>query len=105
MTDPNGPYTAGASATVMFNTFTRAGHVFNGWNTAADGSGTAYQPTNTITIGQNNVQLYAQWVKVAQKPVIKIPTGGTSIPTAPTTTTLGGPLVTGPTTFRLRKIV
>lgn len=39
---------------------TRDGYTFDGWNTARDGSGTSYAPTNTFAIGANTV-LYAQW--------------------------------------------
>jgi len=36
------------------------GHKFGGWNTAADGTGTAYAPSNEIKI-DDDVTLYAQW--------------------------------------------
>ena len=36
-------------------------HIFNGWNTKADGSGTAYQPGSSIVLMQNETVLYAQW--------------------------------------------
>jgi len=52
----------GTSANLNENTFTRQGHTFSGWNTAADGSGTTY--TNGGNYGPmpaNNVTLYAQW--------------------------------------------
>jgi uncharacterized repeat protein (TIGR02543 family) len=39
---------------------TRDGYVFGGWNTAADGSGTVYQPGDTISLSEN-VTLFAQW--------------------------------------------
>ena len=47
------------------NTFTYPGKLFNGWNTAADGSGTSYSdgqsvPNLTATNGAR-VTLYAQW--------------------------------------------
>ena len=35
--------------------------VFNGWNTATDGSGTTYQPGDTIAIGTADVTLYVLW--------------------------------------------
>ena len=40
--------------------FTRTGYTFTGWNTAADGSGTAYAAGATYT-GNAAVTLYAQW--------------------------------------------
>ena len=39
---------------------TRAGYVFKGWNTAADGSGTSYASGATFT-GNVDTTLYAQW--------------------------------------------
>ena len=39
---------------------TKEGFSFNGWNTAKNGSGTAYKGGETITISQN-LTLYAQW--------------------------------------------
>ena len=42
------------------NTFTRANHVFDGWNTEADGSGTYYADQATVTL-LNDLTLYAQW--------------------------------------------
>ena len=38
----------------------RVGYTFAGWNTAADGSGTAYMPGDEFTISEM-VTLYAQW--------------------------------------------
>ena len=46
------------------NTFTREGYVFTGWNTAPDGSGTAYTNEQAITISQN-LKLYAQWDRMS----------------------------------------
>ena len=41
---------------------TKTGYVFVGWNTAADGSGTMYQPGDEYTpIQKTNVTLYAIW--------------------------------------------
>ena len=39
----------------------KTGHTFAGWNTAADGSGTAYAEGGTFEIGSDHVTLYAQW--------------------------------------------
>ena len=46
------------------NAFTREGYVFIGWNTAPDGSGTAYTNEQAITISQN-LKLYAQWDRMS----------------------------------------
>jgi uncharacterized repeat protein (TIGR02543 family) len=62
-------YLHGASATVLkgadgTNPPQRQDWNFNGWNTAADGTGTVYQPGQTISM-QGNVTLYAQWKAVS----------------------------------------
>ena len=55
-------YPVGSTVTVLNNTggLTRNGYDFNGWNTAADGSGTSYAPGSTFTISANTT-LYAKW--------------------------------------------
>lgn len=60
-TDSNA-YASGATATVLGNagSLTKTGATFNGWNTAADGSGTTYQAGNTFTVSANTT-LYARW--------------------------------------------
>ena len=50
----------GAAAALTANAFTRADYDFAGWNTAADGTGTAYADGANITASEN-VTLYAQW--------------------------------------------
>jgi uncharacterized repeat protein (TIGR02543 family) len=39
---------------------TRTGYTFAGWNTAADGSGTTYQPGDALNL-TSNITLYAMW--------------------------------------------
>ncbi len=52
----------GTSATVADNTFTApTGMSFNGWNTQADGEGTAYAVGATINPLNADLTLYAQW--------------------------------------------
>ena len=56
-------YEQGESVTVSNNTgvLVNDGYTFDGWNTAADGSGT-YQAENSIfDMGSDNVTLYAKW--------------------------------------------
>lgn len=36
-------------------------YIFNGWNTASDGTGTHYDAGDKITIDDSNVTLYAEW--------------------------------------------
>lgn len=47
----------------LTNTFQRDGYAFNGWNTAADNTGTAYADGATLT-PNGDLDLYAQWIKV-----------------------------------------
>ena len=53
----------GANTTLNPCTFTApTGKAFAGWNTAANGSGTAYADQGTIVLSEN-VMLYAQWAQ------------------------------------------
>ena len=52
---------AGIPTALTNNAYTVSGKAFNGWNTAADGSGTDYAEGGNITITENTT-LYAQWV-------------------------------------------
>jgi uncharacterized repeat protein (TIGR02543 family) len=60
--DP-GKYEIGATVSVKDNTgnMVKVGYTFVGWNTAADGNGTAYASGVTFPMGTANVTLYAQW--------------------------------------------
>lgn len=62
MTDTKSPYSAGASVTVLDNTFAKEGFFFDKWNTASNGSGTAYDEGDTFNINANTT-LYAQWTE------------------------------------------
>jgi len=54
--------------------WTRAGYRFNGWNTAADGSGDTYSAHDTIVLS-SNILLYADWKQPAV-PTIMTPVDG-----------------------------
>lgn len=54
---------AGESVTVPENVFTRNNYTFIGWNTQADGKGTAYKPGDSFTLTDKDSVLYAQWSK------------------------------------------
>ena len=56
---------AGESMTVAENVFTRNNYTFTGWNTQADGKGTAYKPGDSFTLTEKDAVLYAQWSKNA----------------------------------------
>ena len=62
------PAMTGTAATVVLNanTYSRTGYTFNGWNTAADGSGSPYanQGTVRLTVDNQTVTLYAQWLVI-----------------------------------------
>ena len=64
----------GVSQTVLANPFTRSGYSFNGWNTAADGTGDSYAAGAAIPA---DTTLYAQWKRNSS--------GGGSATTQPTT--------------------
>jgi uncharacterized repeat protein (TIGR02543 family) len=54
-------YTSGAIATVLAaGTLARNGYTFAGWNTAANGSGTAFAAGMSITVTRSDT-LFAQW--------------------------------------------
>ncbi len=62
MTEQNVP--VGTATALAENAFKRDGYAFTGWNTKADGSGTAYADKATVTLN-NDLTLYAQWEKNA----------------------------------------
>ena len=53
-------FTSGIAQSLNTNTFTKTGYNFAGWNTSANGSGTAYANGQSITI-TTDLTLYAQW--------------------------------------------
>lgn len=56
---------AGSNGTISSSLPTRAGYTFAGWNTAANGSGTAYTAGAALSMPGSNLTLYAQWTAVA----------------------------------------
>lgn len=70
--------TSGSAVTLTTNTITRAGYGFTGWNTAANGSGTAYAVDATYPF-TSSATLYAQWRALPATPVaavdIQVPVG------------------------------
>jgi len=58
----NNSYPPGSTVVVAAaGTLARTGFAFTGWNTAANGSGTARAAGSTFAIGSTNVTLFAQW--------------------------------------------
>ena len=56
---------AGTATALTANTFTRANYTFNGWNTAADGSGFSYTDGSVYAFTADQ-SLYAQWTAVVE---------------------------------------
>ena len=67
---------------------TRAGYTFAGWNTNADGTGTAYAAGAGFTIPSSNTMLYAQWTAITYT-LTYDDNGGTGSPAAVTGKTAG----------------
>jgi uncharacterized repeat protein (TIGR02543 family) len=85
----------GSSATALTsNAFTRSGYTFAGWNTAANGSGTAYANGASYPFTAN-ATLYAQWT--ANTLTVSYDSQGGSAITAGSTTT-GGSIDASPGT-------
>ena len=82
----------GVANTIPSNSLTRTGYTSNGWNTASDGSGTAYATGSTIT-PSGDVTLYAQWKTTYVKPEIQnllaFRTENASAGASPTVTSTG----------------
>lgn len=68
------------STTATANQFTRTGYTFTGWNTKADGTGTAYHAGATIAYPAESktLTLYAQW-KVSSHTVTFDSNGGSAV--------------------------
>ncbi len=63
----SGDYENAQTVTVLGNTgaLVKDGFVFGGWNTQANGSGTAYTGGQTFAMGTADVTLYAVWAAEA----------------------------------------
>ena len=57
--------------------FKRDGYVFLGWDTQADGNGTAYKDGSQVPLQDKDITLYAQWQPVFEQ---FTSTGGVSLP-------------------------
>ena len=69
------PQVANVPTALTLNTFTRAGYSFSGWNTAANGSGTAYADGATYSFAAD-ITLYAQWTALPNHTVTFNSNGG-----------------------------
>lgn len=90
-------YNAGDLVTVSANSglLAKTGYTFAGWNTAFDGTGTAYAENAVMTMGEASVTLFAQWAAVPC--TVKFDSqGGT--PVADWTGSYGGIILNAPVT-------
>ncbi len=69
------PQTANVPTALTANAFTYTGYTFQGWNTAADGSGTAYADEAVYDFAAD-VTLYAQWTALPSHTVTFDANGG-----------------------------
>ncbi len=80
--------TAGESATLNENKFTRSGYTFKEWNTQKDGSGVSYKDKATIE-PEDSVTLYVQWTQNSSSSTSSTTSSGTLSKTADPTSVLG----------------
>jgi len=67
--DNDNPYDYNSDAIVLGQSdLTKTDYNFVGWNTAADGNGTAYAEGNTIENITSDIALYAQWIDASLEP-------------------------------------
>jgi uncharacterized repeat protein (TIGR02543 family) len=69
------PQVANTASTLTLNTFTRAGYIFTGWNTMANGSGTPYANGASYNF-LADITLYARWAPLQYHTVIFKANGG-----------------------------
>ena len=70
----------GSEIVIAQNGFARSGYTFTGWNTQADGMGTAYKPGDSFTLTDKDTVLYAQWNKLVTVSFDLCGHGGANIP-------------------------
>ena len=76
--DSNSPYYVNSVVTVLDEgNLIKENYTFTGWNTAADGSGTAYEAGKTFTITED-IKLYAQWSENSKHTVMYNGNGNSS---------------------------
>ncbi|CAN2158799.1 Listeria/Bacterioides repeat [Candidatus Nanopelagicaceae bacterium] len=96
----NTALTAGTAFTLRTNAFAKVGHTFKDWNTAANGSGTTYTNSQSITL-YSDLTLYPQWNLIAPgAPTVTTEAGNTEVTVTPTAAAASDTTV-GPTTSML----
>jgi len=110
MPTDDGSYYQGQQVTAKgLGSFVYSGFTFTGWNTQADGSGTAVAAGGAFSMGSGNMSLYAQWTRTIYSVIYHgngsdggtVPLDGTAYWWEGTVTVLGntGNLVNGEETF------
>ena len=97
-TDAN-KYDYNAKVTTQANGFTKTGNVFAGWNTEADGSGTAVAAGAKFTI-TDNTTLYAQWIEGIETTItynLKTNSSSTTLDNCTTATPTSGDIIASTT--------
>ena len=93
-------FTAGTAFSLRANAFSRTGHTFKNWNTAANGSGTTYTNSQAVTL-YGGLTLYPQWNLAAPGvPTVSVSAGNTEVTVTPTAAAASGTTV-GATTSML----
>ena len=81
-------FLAGVAQTISSNIFTKEYNIFVGWNTSADGTGTAYADGESITILEN-MTLFAQWLPTTYTYTVSFDANGGSGTMAPQSFAIG----------------
>lgn len=91
-------FTEKVSQSLMANTFTYRGNTFSGWNTKADGSGTAYKDQESIKV-IGHLVLYAQWLPASGSFTVTFKANGGIGEMSPQTFEAGEPQSLSPNAF------
>jgi uncharacterized repeat protein (TIGR02543 family) len=99
-------YNIGQNAPVKTNSgnLVRTGYTFGGWVTNLDGTGTALNSGQTVTIGSSNVQLYPKWNPVTYTITYNKNGSTGSLARSSDTYTTGDPSLTLPGAGTMTKI-
>jgi uncharacterized repeat protein (TIGR02543 family) len=93
-------FTAGTAFSLRANAFAKTGYTFKNWNTVANGSGTTYTNSQSVTL-YGGFTLYPQWTLVAPGvPTVSVSAGNTEVTVTPTPAAASGTTV-GATTSML----
>ena len=88
-------YSSSVSLPSNSGSLTRSGYRFSGWNTQADGAGTNYSASQSLTIGTSNVSLYARWKQLPVTPSLSASNTNLSISLSWPAPTIGTEFITG----------